>query len=101
MYLSDPSEGIRSGEILPAIHRKFEVLEEKKVGGDLLAPVLKGTVHPYMENDASNGILDRLFEFERAYLETIPTANYTFGVYAPKAGAVASTPAGALEAAVR
>ncbi|MEO7776777.1 MAG: hypothetical protein ABIY63_04555 [Fibrobacteria bacterium] len=38
MYLSDPSEGIRSGEILPAIHRKFELLEEKKVGGELLAP---------------------------------------------------------------
>jgi SAM-dependent methyltransferase len=84
MYLSDPSEGIRSGEILPTLHRKFEVLEEKKAGGDLLAPLLKGIVHHYMENDASNPILDRLFAFERNYLDGQPTGNYTFGVYSPK-----------------
>lgn len=84
MYLSDPSEGIRSGEILPAIHRQFNVLEEKKIGGDLLAPVLKGTVHHYLENGDSNHILDKLFEFENDYLKTLPHANYTFGVYSPK-----------------
>lgn len=87
MYLSDPTEGIKAGEILPAIHGKFDVLEEKKIGGDLLAPVLKGTVHHYMEDDASNHILDRLFAFERNYLQGIPRANYTFGVYTPKAPA--------------
>lgn len=91
MYLSDPSEGIRSGEILPTLRRKFEMLEEKKVGGDLLAPLLKGIVHHYMENDASNHILDRLFEFEKGYLDAVPWANYTFGVYSPKA--VAAAPA--------
>ena len=40
-----------------------------------------------MEDDASNHILDRLFEFERNYLQGIPRANYTFGVYIPKAPA--------------
>ena len=83
MYLSDPSEGIKSGEILPAIGERFHVLEEKKIGGDLLAPVLKGTVHHYLENEASNHILDALFEFEKEYLKTLPRANYTFGVYSP------------------
>ncbi len=84
MYLSDPSEGIRAGEILPAIRRRFRALEEKKVGGDLLAPVLKGTVHHYLKDDASNPILERLYEFERKYLAGIPDAHYTFGVYTPK-----------------
>lgn len=84
MYLSDPSEGIRSGDILPAIHKRFHVLEEKKLGGDLLAPVLKGTVHHYTENENSNHILDRLFEFENDYLKSLPHAYYTFGVYSPR-----------------
>ncbi len=84
MYLSDPSEGIRSGEILPAIYRQFNVVEEKKIGGDLLAPVLKGTVHHYIGNDDSNSILNKLFEFESNYLKSLTYANHTFGVYSPK-----------------
>jgi len=84
MYLSDPSEGIRSGEILPAIHKQFNVLEEKKFGGDLLAPILKGTVHHYLEKEDSNHILDKLFEFENNYLKSMASANHTFGVYSPK-----------------
>jgi ubiquinone/menaquinone biosynthesis C-methylase UbiE len=84
MYLSDPSEGIRSGEILQAIYKQFNVVEEKKLGGDLLAPVLKGTVHHYIGNENSNHILDKLFEFENRYLKTLPQANHTFGVYLPK-----------------
>jgi SAM-dependent methyltransferase len=91
MYLSDPSEGVQSGEILTTIHQKFEILEEKKVGGDILAPVLKGTVHHYMQNADSNPILDRLFEFEKIYLDKKPTANYTFGVYKPKFDKIRTT----------
>lgn len=84
MYISDPSEGIRSGEILPEIYKQFNIVEEKKFGGDLLAPVLKGTVHHYIGKDDSNHILDKLFEFEESYLKSQAHANHTFGVYSPK-----------------
>jgi len=84
MYLSDPSEGVQAGHIIPSIEQEFDAVNEVKIGGDLLAPVLKGIAHHFIDNPDAIPVLEELFAFEDAYLKTIPVANYTFGVYKPK-----------------
>ncbi|MFY8004697.1 MAG: class I SAM-dependent methyltransferase, partial [Chitinophagaceae bacterium] len=41
MIISDPSECVKSEDILLVIHHYFTIVEEKAVGGNLLMPVLK------------------------------------------------------------
>lgn len=82
MRVSDPSEAVESESILPVIHREFEVLEEKRIGGDLLMMVLKDIAHHFISEDAeAKLVLERLFLEEEEYLKDAIAPDFIFGVY--------------------
>ncbi len=60
----DPSEAIRSGEILEQVEIGFDVIEKRGYGGNLLS-----VIYPAINWDrAPADLLDRLIEAERAHL---------------------------------
>lgn len=85
MIISDPSEAVESETIIPVIHSKFVILEEKKIGGDLLMMVLKDIAHHFVSDDSvAKQVLERLFEEEDKYLRDVASPNFIFGVYQKK-----------------
>lgn len=85
MVISDPSEAVESESIMPVIHSKFGVLEEKKIGGDLLMMVLKDIAHHFISEDPkAKRVLERLFDEEDKYLTDVASPNFIFGVYRKK-----------------
>jgi len=49
----DPTEAVRSGEILGLVERRFDVIERIDLGGGLLFPLLQGIAHHYHHKDAT------------------------------------------------
>lgn len=85
MYVSDPSEAIESDSIIPILHKYFRVIEEKKIGGDLLHLILKDISHHFVSDSAeTNQILVDLFEKEVKYLQNKAQSDFMFGVYQKK-----------------
>ena len=81
MRLSDPSECVDSERILPEIHRRFTVVEEKGYGGNLLMPLLKDIAHHFLlEDEKTSAQLEMLFRLEDDYLRKNPS-DFVFGVY--------------------
>ena len=65
MNAGDPSEAIRSAEIVPLLSRYFDVLEVKGQGGSLLHLLLEDIAGNFNEeNGGSLDYLDRLFSLE-------------------------------------
>ncbi len=81
MILADPSECVDSESIIPALHRHFEVVEERPYGGNLLMLALKDIAHHFVDTNPESGqILQRLFAMEDAYLEN-HRSDFIYGVY--------------------
>jgi len=81
MRLADPSEAVESERILPAVREHFAVLEEKAVGGNLLALVLKDIAHHFLADDpTTRELLRMLFTAEDTFLASHPS-DLLFGVY--------------------
>jgi SAM-dependent methyltransferase len=81
MLVADPSEAVESEAILPAIRRQFATLEEKPVGGNLLALVLKDIAHHFLADDVANQqLLQQLFAAEDAFIAQ-HSSDLLFGVY--------------------
>ena len=84
MILADPSECISSSTILKNIRKRFDTLEEKAIGGNLLMLGLKDIAHNFVdETIKSNQILYTLFDMEDKYLEKYKS-DFVFGVYKKK-----------------
>jgi ubiquinone/menaquinone biosynthesis C-methylase UbiE len=83
MIISDPSEAIESEKIIPTIHKNFKIIEEKRIGGDLLMMVLKNIAHHFatIDNEEAQMILTNLIQEEDKYLTKTKTPNFIFGVY--------------------
>lgn len=79
MIISDPSECVDSESILPTLRRLFNVLEEKKYGGNILMPLIKDIAHNFRD-ECSEKMLQCLFGYEDKYLET-HQSDFIFGVY--------------------
>ena len=65
MNAVDPTESIRSDEIIPLVHQYFHVIERKGYGGTLLHLILDdivGNFHP--EDETANSLLHMIFEIE-------------------------------------
>jgi len=61
----DPSEAIRSDEILPLLHSHFEVIDYKPLGGSILQFLLHGIAGNFAVDDPqAMAWLDTLFEIE-------------------------------------
>jgi len=84
MIISDPSECVDSESIIPVIHSKFTIIEEKEFGGNLLMPVLKDISHHFVElDDRKKEILKNVFDYEDKYLSK-HRSDFIFGIYKSK-----------------
>jgi len=85
MQIIDPSEAIDSASIVPALHEHFKVVEEKKIGWDILHILLKDIAHNFLEKDEeTREVLDYLFSEEDKFIEKTGTSNAIFGIYSLK-----------------
>ena len=81
MIIADPSECVDSAAIVPAIHQKFDILEEKFYGNNILQSALKDISHHFVElNSEKKAVLEKVFELEDELLEK-QASDYVFGVY--------------------
>lgn len=84
MVLSDPSEAPDSASIMDAVHRNFDVVEEKPMGGTILHPLLKDIAHHFAALDhEAKIILKQLMKAEDEFIKNHPS-DYMFGVYRVK-----------------
>lgn len=75
--VDDPSEAIRSSEIVPMVRERFTVLHQRDYGGNVLA-----LVHPLirweiLEPRAKDELLEALIREERSLLDAGATSLYT------------------------
>ncbi|MEO8276449.1 MAG: methyltransferase domain-containing protein [Thermoanaerobaculia bacterium] len=69
VFAVDPSESVRSDEILPLVAERFEILERRDLGGTLLHLVLEKIVRRFNpQNPVDVAWLNRLFDAEDALL---------------------------------
>ena len=69
MWLSDPSEAVESSEIMPLIHKHFDVLEERCYGGAILHLLYSGIAHHFVSPDEEAlHLLERSMSVEDALL---------------------------------
>ena len=67
----DPSEAVRSSEILPAVRRRMRVLEEIPYGGSILNPLLHEIIANFEDgNEADEAILRQLCASEKVLIQT-------------------------------
>lgn len=81
MRISDPSEAPQSALIIEKIKCHFKTVEIKGLGGNILAPLLKGISHHFIEANLINqSILASLFKYEDIFLANKKHDHY-FGVF--------------------
>ncbi|WP_246008083.1 methyltransferase domain-containing protein [Kaistella jeonii] len=84
MIIADPSECVDSISILPAIHEKFNTIEEKFYGNNILQSALKDISHHFVElNPEKKKVLHQIFDMEDELLEKHPS-DFVFGIYEMK-----------------
>ena len=82
MLLVDASEAIDSESIIPSIHKHFKIIEEKKIGWDILHLLFKDIAHNFLNKDEETQLLlSYLFEQEDKYLFLNGTSDAVFGIY--------------------
>ena len=85
MIISDPSESVRSLEILNEIYKKFNIVEEKPFGGNILHVVLKDISHNFLnEDDKTAELINKLIKIEDDFLVLGNKSDFVFGVYSKK-----------------
>jgi SAM-dependent methyltransferase len=82
----DPSEAVRSAEIVPAIERSFEILERRDFGGTVLQKLLENIAGNFLpENPDQSAIVRVLIELESVLIETgLLTSDFTYIVARPR-----------------
>lgn len=68
---TDPSESIRSAEIVPLITELFDIVEHRAIGGTLLQFVLNNIAGNFCEDDPNSvAVLEMLFKIEDTLIDT-------------------------------
>ncbi|HVG23652.1 MAG TPA: class I SAM-dependent methyltransferase [Thermoanaerobaculia bacterium] len=80
--VEDPSEAIRSDEILRELQVGFEIVERRDYGGNVLAPIF-----PYV--DQSDALVDMLITAEQELLSAGQPSFYTVAIARPRRGVAA------------
>jgi ubiquinone/menaquinone biosynthesis C-methylase UbiE len=84
MWVSDPSEAYDSEAILPALHKHFTILEEKKLGCNILHPLLKSISQHFIDGSTeTQKLLQQLIKEDEAFAVK-HGSDFTFGVYRKK-----------------
>ncbi len=73
----DPSEAIRSAEIVPLVRASFEVLHQRDYGGNVLALAYPSIAWGTMDEDEKNEVLDLLIGEEQRLLAAGAPSFYT------------------------
>ena len=82
MKLNDPSEAIDSESILPAIHQKMRIIEEKKIGWDITHLVFKDIAHNFVSKEVeTQKWVKFLIDKEDEYLKNTGRSDAIFGIY--------------------
>jgi len=69
LAIDDPTEAVRSQEILGVIQERFDIIERKPYGGTLLMPVLDDIAANFEGDDpAGEALLQMLFDIEDAMI---------------------------------
>ena len=85
MIISDPSESVRSQDILNEIYKNFNIVEEKPYGGNVLHLTLKDISHNFMDEDEEvSDLINRLIKIEDDFLAAGNKSDFIFGVYSKK-----------------
>ncbi|MDO9319463.1 MAG: class I SAM-dependent methyltransferase [Gammaproteobacteria bacterium] len=70
MNNSDPTEAIRSADIIPGLQKHFEIVDQKDFGGTLLQLVLEDIVGNFSDQKQDREILQSLFDAEQVLLKS-------------------------------
>jgi len=82
VQLIDPSEAADSVNLLPALHRYFEIVEERKVRYDIAHLVLKDLAHHFIDmDDEARYWLSFVFNKEDEYCLRTGNRDAVFGIY--------------------
>ncbi|MFI5174101.1 MAG: class I SAM-dependent methyltransferase [Terriglobia bacterium] len=85
LMMEDPSEAIRSSEIVPALEQEFEIVERRDYGGTLLCPVLDRIAGNFTENEADRELLLEAFAYEQELIRQGElSSDYTVIVARPR-----------------
>lgn len=81
MVLADPSESVRSSELLPLVHRYFEPVAEKPLGGNLLHLLFHDIAHHFTTPDGEPVVwVEKALEAEDRFLHSY-NSDHIFGIY--------------------
>ncbi|MEN3369779.1 MAG: hypothetical protein V7609_1922 [Verrucomicrobiota bacterium] len=85
MNVMDPSEAIRSAEILPLLAKTFTIIEKKNFGGTVLHMLLQDIVHNFPDNlPERSAILNLLLYLEALLIrENVIASDFCFVVATP------------------
>ena len=97
MRFVDPSEAAESRRIMPALRERFEILEERDLGGSIVNLVLDQIAHHFPDADEeAMSALAALFAVEDGLLvEGEVTSDYKLVVATPRVPVSASDPTAA------
>lgn len=85
MIMVDPSEAPDSANLVAAMHNNFTVIEETKLGWNLLHLTLKGIAHNFLNpSQKTKMILDSLIQKEEEYVAKTGESDAVFGIYQNK-----------------
>ena len=80
--LIDPSEAVDSADLVPALHRHFEVVEERRVRFNIAHLVLKDIAHHFLEkDDETKKWLQYVLDKEDKFCNQTGSQDMVFGVY--------------------
>ena len=87
MIAMDPTEAVRSADIIPVLEKDFEILERKDYGGTLLHPLLNHVMPTFDVNDERQLSLLRMIAlFEQTLVEQkVLASDFTYVVARPLA----------------
>lgn len=83
VYAVDPSEAPDSDNLLNALHDNFEIVEEKKLGWNIIQPLLKGIAHNFLDsNEETKELIAQILKEEQQFLNSkANSSDAVFGVY--------------------
>lgn len=84
----DPSEAVRSAEIVPLLRQHFDIREYKPLGGTILQFLLADIAGNFEPDEAGARLLEMLFAIEDALIDAGHIeSDFAYIVAAPKASA--------------
>ncbi len=84
----DPSEAVRSAEIVPVLRQYFDILEFKPLGGTILQFLLADIANNFQQDEVGARLLEMLFAVEDALLDAGQLdSDFAYIVAAPKMSA--------------